>query len=96
MALDSISKIYRGNEAFNLKSFTLQEGDRLLARGPNGRGKSTFLRILAGLTERDQGKIMWNSQRPFSTVVCLPQAVMGFAHLSVCFNELLLGLISAN
>jgi ABC-type multidrug transport system ATPase subunit len=91
LVLNSISKSYRGNRAVTLKSLTLQEGDRLLVRGPNGCGKSTFLRIVAGLTEPDEGEILWNSQRLLSTVY-LPQAVMGFSDLSVSFNELLLGL----
>ncbi len=90
--LHYITKSYRRDKVLRLENFTLQEGDRLLVRGPNGCGKSTFLRILAGLTEPDQGRIAWNSRNPLS-IVYLPQAMMGFADLSVYFNELLLGLV---
>ncbi len=39
-------------------NFYLNEGDKTGIIGINGTGKSTFLRVLAGLTEADGGKLM--------------------------------------
>ncbi len=38
-------------------SFTVQRGEVHALVGSNGAGKSTFARILSGLTERDGGDI---------------------------------------
>lgn len=40
--------------------FCLQEGSLLLLKGPNGSGKTSLLRILAGLLPADSGQILWN------------------------------------
>jgi len=42
--------------------FTLQPGQALHVSGANGVGKSTLLRILAGLRRGDQGQILWQQQ----------------------------------
>ena len=39
-------------------NFYLNEGDKTGIIGINGTGKSTFLRVLAGLAEADGGKLM--------------------------------------
>src|SRR5215207_2050701 len=41
-------------------SFDLQHGEVHALVGSNGAGKSTFARILAGLTRRDRGDIQFN------------------------------------
>ncbi len=38
-------------------SFNLASGDCLILRGPNGVGKSTLLRVLAGLSQATTGKL---------------------------------------
>lgn len=48
-------------ELFRDLSFALTGGDVLQIHGANGSGKTTILRILAGLTQPDQGDILWNS-----------------------------------
>ena len=39
-------------------NFSMQEGEKVGVIGINGTGKSTLLRILAGLEEPDEGKIV--------------------------------------
>jgi len=41
-------------------SFSLTSGDCLILRGPNGVGKSTLLRVLAGLSPASEGRLDMN------------------------------------
>ena len=41
-------------------NFTLNSGDVLQIAGPNGSGKTSLLRILAGISSRYQGDILWH------------------------------------
>ncbi|MBY7972268.1 cytochrome c biogenesis heme-transporting ATPase CcmA [Vibrio fluvialis] len=42
-------------------SFTIQSGELVQIEGRNGTGKTTLLRIVTGLGERDDGEIHWNN-----------------------------------
>ncbi len=57
IALEQISKIYTERKLFDKADFFLQEGEKVGVIGINGTGKSTLLRILAGLEEPDSGKV---------------------------------------
>src|SRR3954468_11224668 len=65
----------RYNERAILDSATMgvQEGDRIGLVGRNGCGKTTFLRILAGLQSPDSGEV---SRRRDLVVSYLPQDFM--------------------
>ena len=43
--------------------FTLSTGELLLVQGPNGSGKTSLLRAIAGLTGLEQGYISWQGVR---------------------------------
>lgn len=43
-------------------SFTLTSGEALILTGRNGTGKSTLLRVLAGLLRPEKGNVSWFSQ----------------------------------
>ncbi|MGH8530256.1 MAG: cytochrome c biogenesis heme-transporting ATPase CcmA [Nevskiales bacterium] len=45
---------------FHELSFTLAAGEALHVAGPNGSGKTSLLRILAGLRNPDDGEVLWN------------------------------------
>lgn len=50
----------RGNQAlFTNLSFDVAAGDMVWLRGDNGRGKTSLLRLLAGLAQPDAGRITW-------------------------------------
>jgi len=56
-----LSKRYGDLQLFEDVEFSLVPGDRIGIIGPNGAGKSTLLDILAGLTEADEGTVVWGS-----------------------------------
>jgi len=59
------------NRLFSGLSFKLQAGEALVITGANGTGKTTLLRMLAGLSAPEAGTISWNgnSVRPFDPVL---------------------------
>lgn len=52
-------------------SLTLSKGQRILVRGPNGTGKSSILRVLAGVWPKSGGSI--TAMPPRAAVAFLPQ-----------------------
>jgi ATPase subunit of ABC transporter with duplicated ATPase domains len=52
-----LTKGYDGPPVFEDVGFTLSRGERLLVMGLNGAGKSSLLRILAGVTGPDRGEV---------------------------------------
>jgi ATPase subunit of ABC transporter with duplicated ATPase domains len=53
-----VTKSFGAAEVLRAVSLVVAPGDRVGVVGPNGIGKSTFLRILAGLEEADGGRIV--------------------------------------
>jgi heme exporter protein A len=50
----------RGEQAlFSGLSFSLAHGEALLIQGSNGRGKTSLLRLLAGLARPAEGEVRW-------------------------------------
>lgn len=54
---NSLSKSFGAEDIFRDVSFSVAKGARLALVGPNGIGKTTLLRILAGLDEPSAGKV---------------------------------------
>ena len=48
--------------------FTLFENEVVCLLGKSGSGKSTFLRIISGLTEPSEGKVAWQGKEINSTI----------------------------
>ncbi len=57
LSIQSISKAYGGNDLFREFSLEVASGTRLAVIGPNGTGKSTLIKILAGVAEPDSGRV---------------------------------------
>jgi heme exporter protein A len=68
--------------------FALAAGEALVVSGPNGCGKTTLLRMLAGLAAPAEGEIRWNGApvRPFDAR--LRDAVAFNGHLPALKDEL--------
>ena len=54
--IEHLTKAYTDTPLFDDVSFTLDEGEKVGLIGVNGTGKSTLLRIIAGLEQGDSGK----------------------------------------
>lgn len=62
LQLNHIHKSFEGKKALKNISFSLKKGNTLALIGESGCGKSTILRIIAGLTTQDEGSILLNNQ----------------------------------
>ena len=71
---------FNDNEVLKSASLTICDGDHLGMVGRNGCGKSTFLKILAGLTQQDAGEI---TRRTGLVTGYLPQEMEGAAEATV-------------
>lgn len=58
LTIENITKSYGERKLFHQASFSLQEGEKAGIIGINGTGKSTLLKMITGLEEPDEGKII--------------------------------------
>ncbi|HSO38881.1 MAG TPA: ABC-F family ATP-binding cassette domain-containing protein [Labilithrix sp.] len=66
----SVTKAYGLRPLFDKATFTIRRGEKVALLGPNGTGKSTLLRVLAGLEPLDTGSI---DRRRDAVILYLPQ-----------------------
>lgn len=62
----SISKQYQNQPLLKDISFSVFKGETVCLLGPSGGGKSTLLRIIAGLEPAEKGSILWNGKNMMS------------------------------
>jgi ATP-binding cassette, subfamily F, member 3 len=87
--LDGVAKSYGGQALFRGVSWRIGAGERLGLVGPNGVGKTTLCRILAGQEPPDSGAV---SRSRTTTVGYLPQDAGGAApHTTTVLGEALSG-----
>ena len=58
ITIQELSKSFGGRDIFNEFSLEVDSGVRLCVCGPNGTGKSTLLRLLAGVEAPDGGRVI--------------------------------------
>ena len=56
--IEHVSKIYGEKRIFDDVSYGIHEGDKIGIIGINGTGKTTLLKIIAGLEEPDEGQVI--------------------------------------
>lgn len=73
LRIDGLSKSYAGRRVLTNISFAVAAGDCAALIGENGRGKSTILRLVAGLEQPDGGEVnrpaswaLYHQQPPFA------------------------------
>ena len=91
-SINHISKMYGGNLIFEDLSFEINEKDRVGLVGPNGCGKTTLLKLIAGMEEADQGKIHWKKGLKIGYLAQIPnydERMTARDVLQTAFDELL-------
>lgn len=58
LTVEKITKAYGERKLFDGATFYMQEGEKVGIIGINGTGKSTLLRMIAGLEDEDEGSII--------------------------------------
>ena len=56
--IEKITKSFTDHRLFDNASFSLQEGEKVGVIGINGTGKTTLLKMMAGLEEPDEGTVL--------------------------------------
>ncbi|MBN2602165.1 MAG: ATP-binding cassette domain-containing protein [Candidatus Marinimicrobia bacterium] len=59
LEISGLKKTFGDLLVLNNLDLNVNRGDRIAVIGPNGVGKSTLIKILAGVLEADEGKIQW-------------------------------------
>ena len=59
----NLSKKYNGRKALDQVSTEFLDGKIYAFLGPNGSGKTTFMKILANLTQEDEGAVLLDGER---------------------------------
>jgi len=62
LVCENLSCVRGERKIFSYLGFCLQEGSILLLKGANGSGKTSLIKIIAGLHSSETGKILWNGK----------------------------------
>ena len=58
LTLENVTKVFTERKVFDETSFYMEEGEKVGVIGINGTGKSTLLKVIAGIEEVDDGKVI--------------------------------------
>jgi len=68
-------------------SFKIASGEALILRGANGCGKTSLLRILAGLTLPDEGAVVWNGEKLHALSATWRNAALYLGHTNALKDD---------
>ncbi len=57
-----LAKSFGDKNIFNSLDIRVEKGQRVAIKGESGKGKTTLLRILAGIAEADSGRVLYNDK----------------------------------
>jgi len=85
---DILVKIGAGEKhLFSIDELRVSSGEKVLIKGPSGKGKSTFLHLLAGLIEPTSGKIFYGDT-DFARMNEDERCTFRRNHISLIFQKL--------
>lgn len=73
ISVDNIGVEFSGETLFSDVSFVINENDKIALMGKNGAGKSTMMKIIAGLNKPNKGSVRYPSD---SVIAYLPQHLL--------------------
>ena len=85
--LENVSVVFQGRSLFSNVNWQITEGHRIGLVGVNGSGKSTLLKLITGVQEADEGRIIRSKN---FTIGYLPQELTSISERTV-FDEALEG-----
>ncbi|EAU42711.1 ABC sugar (glycerol) transporter, ATPase subunit [Fulvimarina pelagi HTCC2506] len=62
LKLDGVSKVVRGSTHIHSTDLTLEKGTMNVLLGPTNAGKTSLMRLMAGLDRPTEGRILWNDE----------------------------------
>lgn len=95
LQLNKITKIFPGVKALDKVDFNLKLGEIHALMGENGAGKSTFIKVITGVHQPDEGEILYKDElieinNPIEAqdygVAAIYQHVTSYPHLTVTEN----------
>ncbi|PWW30253.1 ATP-binding cassette subfamily F protein uup [Cytobacillus oceanisediminis] len=106
ISVENVTKTYGEKELFNNISFTISEKERVGLIGVNGTGKSSLLKVIAGIDQPDSGEIVtpkdyaisYSAQQPELNyeLTVLEQVFAGDAPILVLQRDYELALLKLN
>jgi ATPase subunit of ABC transporter with duplicated ATPase domains len=85
LTIADVAKSYADLEILQGVTFAIEPGEKIALIGRNGTGKTTILRLLAGLDEPDRGRV---SLASWARLAYLPQTPEGPAGATVMAHVL--------
>lgn len=73
LTVDHVTKVFTQRKIFEDASFYLQEQEKVGVIGINGTGKSTLLKMIAGIEEPDSGEVIYANQIVVHYLLQMPE-----------------------
>ena len=95
LELRNITKIFPGVRALDKVQFTLKRGEIHALMGENGAGKSTFIKVITGVHQAEEGEMFLNGEKVHfkntkdaqkAGIAAIYQHVTAYPHLTVAEN----------
>ncbi|MGX8790506.1 ribosomal protection-like ABC-F family protein [Oceanobacillus sp. M60] len=81
--MNQVKKMYGGNIIFEDLTLEVKEKERIGIVGRNGGGKTTLLRLMAGITKQDEGNIHWKKATTIGYLEQIPHPGEGISVFEV-------------
>ncbi|NQW94970.1 MAG: cytochrome c biogenesis heme-transporting ATPase CcmA [Polaromonas sp.] len=88
LQLDGLTCTRGGRQLFKSLSFSVEPGQLLRVRGANGAGKTSLLRMLCGLLQPTEGRVLWLGQPLASQRDMFGHSLVYLGHAAAFKDEL--------